>query len=135
MGPEALMDTVDKKVRSRIMSSIKSVSELERRAAKRLSKLVGCRLRHQPMGIEGRPDFANKARMVCIFVHGCFWHQPCPLGCSKMPKSRRAFWRRKFARNAERHRESVDALREAGWEVWTIWEHDLKMVSYSRELR
>lgn len=118
------MDTVSAETRSRMMSSVRSVSGVERRAASGAAKIAGCRLRHQPKGVFGRPDFANKARRVAVFVHGCFWHQPCPRRCRSLPKNNMAFWRRKLSRNRERHREAVRGLRSAGWVVWTLWEHD-----------
>ena len=39
-----------------------------------------------------------------------------------MPKSRLDFWEPKLQRNVERDRLNQDALKEAGWRVFTIWE-------------
>ena len=41
---------------------------------------------------------------------------------STTPKSNRAFWTLKFARNIARDRASVKALRELGFAVAIIWE-------------
>lgn len=119
------MDSLTKAQRSRLMSRIRSVSEMERRARPLATNRAGVPLRHQPKGIVGKPDYANKARKVAVFVHGCFWHQPCPRKCSKVPGTRSAFWRKKFRRNAERHVEAVKALRREGYKVITVWEHDV----------
>lgn len=117
------MDTLSKKKRSELMSKIRSVSAMERNAKKFVSKKAGIRLRHQPKGIHGRPDFANKSRKVAVFLNGCFFHQPCPRRCSKVPKTNRAFWRKKFMRNAERQKEVKSVLRRQGWKILTYWEH------------
>jgi len=39
-----------------------------------------------------------------------------------MPKTRVEFWQEKFDRNVERdHRKEME-LRDAGWDVLTVWE-------------
>lgn len=120
------MDTMTVERRSSLMSRIRSVSAVERRAKALAEFRAGCRLTHQPKGVHGRPDYASKKMKVALFMHGCFWHQPCPLGCSRAPKSNAAFWERKFARNRARHEEVVGRLVADGWKVITIWEHEVK---------
>ena len=39
-----------------------------------------------------------------------------------MPKSNRAFWKKKFELNQARDARKEAALREAGWSVEVIWE-------------
>lgn len=39
-----------------------------------------------------------------------------------MPKSREAFWSEKFAKNVIRDARNFDLLREAGWQVFVVWE-------------
>ena len=41
-----------------------------------------------------------------------------------MPKSNVEFWTRKLARNEERDAETEHALRENGWAVIRVWEHE-----------
>ena len=60
---------------------------------------------------------------VLIFVDGCFWHG-CPKH-SNMPATNREFWERKFAANKMRDRLVTRALRQRGWRVLRIWEHEL----------
>lgn len=43
-----------------------------------------------------------------------------------MPKMRVEFWRDKFDRNVERDNRKERQLREAGWDVLTIWECETK---------
>ena len=71
-----------------------------------------------------RPDFVFPKQRVAVFVDGCFWH-----GCPKhatQPKNNRAFWRKKLAGNQARDQLVNRMLRQAGWRVVRIWEHELQ---------
>jgi DNA mismatch endonuclease (patch repair protein) len=52
-----------------------------------------------------------------------------------MPAGNRAFWKAKLARNTERDRTVTRALRQAGWTVLRIWEHDLAPKHWLRVAR
>lgn len=71
-----------------------------------------------------RPDFTFLRERVVIFVDGCFWHC-CPKH-SNMPAQNRAFWREKLTGNRTRDRLVMRMLRESGWRVIRIWEHELR---------
>ena len=73
----------------------------------------------------GHPDVAYPGRKIALFVHGCFWHR-CPICNLPTPKRNAAYWEAKFQRNRERDERVEEALRDEGWSVVTIWEHDLK---------
>lgn len=117
------MDHLTPKERSSLMSKIGAVSRMERNARRHATKVAGVRLRHQPKGLHGRPDYANKRKGVVVFVDGCFWHK-CPRHW-RPPKTNVAFWLRKVAMNAARRRKVAKALREAGYRVVRIWEHEV----------
>lgn len=76
--------------------------------------------------LPGKPDLVLPKHRTVIFVHGCFWHghEHCP--AFRMPKSRRAWWKRKILGNRERDLRSENAVRELGWNVVIIWECALK---------
>ncbi|MCI0386477.1 very short patch repair endonuclease [Streptomyces sp. CNQ085] len=63
----------------------------------------------------------TKAR-VAVFVDGCYWHG-CPDHYRPANKGA-AFWREKIAGNQARDAETNEVLREAGWLVIRIWEHE-----------
>ncbi|MDE0153240.1 MAG: very short patch repair endonuclease [Gammaproteobacteria bacterium] len=88
---------------------------------RRLLHRQGYRFRLYAKDLPGRPDIVFRSRRKVIFVHGCFWHRH--EGCKKasMPKTRIAYWRRKFEANRKRDSESVLALEEMGWKVMVIW--------------
>lgn len=73
--------------------------------------------------LPGRPDIVFPRNKLAIFIDGCFWH-----GCRKhavMPKTNRAFWRKKLSRNMQRDREVNHQLRKMGWRVVRLWEHQV----------
>ena len=71
-----------------------------------------------------RPDFIFPKLRLAVFVDGCFWHG-CPRHATQ-PKSNRAFWKNKFARNLARDKLVNRTLRREGWRVIRIWECALK---------
>ena len=75
--------------------------------------------------LPGDPDFIYRRSKLAVFVHGCFWHR-CPIDHLPLPKTHRAFWRRKFERNVERDRLNREELEAMGWRVMEIWEHEVK---------
>ena len=55
-------------------------------------------------------------------MDGCFWHS-CPDHGSR-PAARQEWWADKLARTVQRDRETDEALRDEGWTVLRIWEHE-----------
>ncbi len=78
--------------------------------------------RHQKL--EGRPDFVFRADKVAVFVDGCFWHG-CPR-CYRAPSSNEEYWSQKRKRNKKRDKIVGKILRERGWGVVRVWEHELR---------
>jgi len=76
-----------------------------------------------PPNMPGNPDLIMPARRVAIFVDGCFWHG-CP-SCGHIPKTNKAYWRAKIARNKKRDRKSTRELKALGYRVVRIWECQL----------
>ncbi|HET9258404.1 MAG TPA: very short patch repair endonuclease, partial [Pseudonocardiaceae bacterium] len=73
-------------------------------------------------GVRVRPDIVFTARKVAVFVDGCFWHV-CPEH-GRQPTTNEWYWTPKLRRNIERDRQADAALREAGWLVVRVWEHE-----------
>jgi DNA mismatch endonuclease (patch repair protein) len=69
-----------------------------------------------------RADLTFPLHRVAVFVDGCFWHG-CPEHKTE-PKMNRAWWAAKLARNVERDKETDAYLRDIGWTVLRIWEHE-----------
>jgi DNA mismatch endonuclease (patch repair protein) len=74
--------------------------------------------------LPGRPDVVFLKARLAVFVDGCFWHQ-CR-GCKiPVPRSNRAYWAPKLARNIARDRRNNVQLRALGWSVLHLWEHQV----------
>lgn len=68
-----------------------------------------------------RADVVFRRARVAVFVDGCFWH-----GCPEhgtWPKANEQFWRAKILANMERDANTNDRLRDRGWVVIRVWEH------------
>lgn len=119
-----MADVFTKAKRSEVMSRIRSSGNKETELAMiklfRKHKITGWR-RNYPLF--GKPDFTFPQQKVVVFVDGCFWHG-CPKH-SNMPRNNRAFWKRKLDSNKARDRKVNRMLRQKGWKVIRIWEHDL----------
>jgi DNA mismatch endonuclease, patch repair protein len=120
-----MADTISKEERSRIMARVRSrdnrSTELQLIALLRKGGITGWS-RHAP--ITGKPDVVFREFRLAIFIDGCFWH-----GCSehlRLPKTNSAYWRAKILKNMARDRDASKTLRNKGWVVLRIWEHELK---------
>jgi DNA mismatch endonuclease (patch repair protein) len=82
---------------------------------------AGYRFRLHLQSLPGAPDVVLRRHRTVIFIHGCFWHQHrCLKG--RVPRTNRAYWLPKLARNKRRDARSRRALRKLGWRVIVIWE-------------
>jgi DNA mismatch endonuclease, patch repair protein len=67
-------------------------------------------------------DIVFPRERVAVAVDGCLWH-----GCPEHGMRARtnvAYWTAKIARNVARDERNREALREAGWELVRVWEHE-----------
>jgi len=106
---------------ARVRSTGNASTEQRMVAIFRAARITGWR-RHLPL--PGKPDFAFPKAKVVVFVDGCFWHG-CPR-CYRAPKQNAPYWTAKVARNKERDRRQARELRQKGWRVLRLWEHQLK---------
>jgi DNA mismatch endonuclease (patch repair protein) len=85
----------------------------------------GFRYRLHDRSLPGTPDMVFPRYQAVVFVHGCFWHGH---GCALfvVPSTNREFWLGKIGGNRERDTRALDALRAAGWRVFTVWECALR---------
>ena len=93
---------------------------------KRMHNLLkGHKIKHKMHPkIEGSPDIIIKGQNKAVFLQGCFWHK-CPR-CYTEPKSRKDYWIPKIQKNAQRDKISRKILKDKGFSVVSIWEHDIK---------
>ena len=115
------MDTVDKRTRSRIMSSVGQKDTGPETLLRSALHRAGLRYRLHDKSLPGCPDLVFSRYQAVIFVHGCYWHSH---GCYKftVPKSNREFWEDKFRANRERDERNINLLCQRGWRLMVVWE-------------
>ncbi len=120
-----MTDIVDKKTRSRMMSSIRGKDTKPEMTLRRALHARGFRFRLHVRDLPGRPDLVFPKFRAVVFVHGCFWHRHpgCPRATT--PATRVEFWLEKFRANVSRDRRNSERLKESGWRVHTVWECEL----------
>ncbi len=117
------MDNLTKDQRSFNMSRIRSQWTTPERVIH--NRLKGRKIKHKMHPkLEGCPDLILKDKKTAVFIHGCFWHK-CPK-CYRKPKSNETYWMPKIKTNVKRDRKNSAVLKNEGWNVVVIWEHELK---------
>jgi DNA mismatch endonuclease (patch repair protein) len=129
-----MIDIMSPDRRSALMGRIRGTDTRPELFLRRMLHKFGYRYRLHQRELPGRPDIVFRGRRTVIFVHGCFWHRH---GCSRayVPKSRRAFWRKKFERNVQRDQENQSRLAAEGWRVLVVWECELDSPKLEARLR
>lgn len=87
---------------------------------------LGYRFRLHRKDLPGKPDIVLSKYRLCIFVHGCFWHQHPGCKRATIPVNNHEFWIQKFADNARRDANAVKELNALGWNVLKVWECQTK---------
>lgn len=89
-------------------------SELHRR---------GLRFRKHVKDLPGKPDVVFTKTKVAVFIDGDFWHgYRFPAWEHKVSD----FWKKKISKSRERDTKSHRKLRDMGWTVIRLWQHDLE---------
>ena len=117
-------DKFSKETRSLIMSKIRSKNT-------KAEIKVFCELRKRGIyfqkhykRVAGNPDIALPRKKKAVFIDGDFWHGHKFAELKKrLPKK---YWLNKIENNVTRDEKINEQLREIGWEVLRIWEHDIK---------
>lgn len=112
--------------RSEIMRAVKARDTKPELRIRKALFAKGFRYRLNDRRLPGSPDLVFPKHGAVLFVHGCFWHgHDCARG-RRRPKTNAAYWREKIARNKERDKRAIAALRRLGWRVKISWECDLQ---------
>ena len=70
-----------------------------------------------------RADIVFLSAKVCVFVDGCYWHG-CPDHFS-LPQTNKEWWEEKIEGNVRRDARQSRELRQRGWTVLRVWEHEI----------
>lgn len=117
-----MVDHLTPERRSWNMSRIRSKDTNPEISVRSVVHRMGLRFRLGGRGLPGRPDLVLPRHKVVIFVHGCFWHRHTKCKYAYNPKSRKAFWNRKFDQNVSRDNSNIRELKKRGWKVCVVWE-------------
>jgi DNA mismatch endonuclease, patch repair protein len=93
---------------------------------------IGGWVKH-PSHVRGRPDFYFPDQRLAVFVDGCFWHA-CPRCRRRTPATRADFWFAKIDENRRRDNRVRRRLRQEGFHVIRVWEHEISTLTWLRRL-
>lgn len=116
------MDKLTTTQRSINMAAVRGKNTTPELSVRRMLHSMGFRFRLHRKELPGKPDIVLPKFRLCIFVHGCFWHQHPGCKRATIPKTRKEFWQTKFERNKKRDKLVRKALNKLGWHVLIIWE-------------
>ncbi len=117
-----MTDVLTPEQRSRCMAAIRSKHTKPEIAVRSLLDALKVKYELHRTDLPGKPDIVLTRRKKIIFVHGCFWHvHRCRYGKVK-PAENWRFWRDKRQETRRRDKRNRLALRNAGWDVLTVWE-------------
>lgn len=120
-----MVDIVDQKTRSRMMSGIKGKDTKPEVLLRKALHAAGFRFRLHRKDLPGVPDIVLPKYRAVILINGCFWHgHDCRL--FKWPQTRPEFWRKKIEGNMARDQKNLSALKKLGWRVCILWECEQK---------
>ena len=120
------MDKFTTAERSGFMSKVHGKNTSPELRVRRALHALGYRFRLHRKDLPGKPDIVLTKYKLCIFVHGCFWHQHPGCKRATIPVNNREFWIKKFTDNARRDENAVTELTLLGWNVLRIWECQTK---------
>jgi DNA mismatch endonuclease, patch repair protein len=125
-----MADSISKEERSALMAKVRSTGNrsTEGRVEAALKRACIKGWEKHPRDIPGCPDFYFPKATLAVFVDGCFWHA-CPR-CGRLPSSNAKYWIPKIDSNRRRDNRTRRQLRELGFHVMRVWEHEVKNGSW-----
>ena len=121
-----MVDVVDAKTRSRMMSGIRGRNTKPEILIRSMLHQQGFRFRLHIGNLPGKPDIVLAKYNTVIFVHGCFWHQHKKCIDGRIPSSNKEYWRKKLELNIERDRKNMRQLHNQNWKVVVVWECEIE---------
>jgi DNA mismatch endonuclease (patch repair protein) len=128
------MDIYSRQKRSEIMSGIRTANTKPEMVVRQTLHKLGYRFRLHRKDLPGSPDIVLPRHQTVIFVHGCFWHHHTGCLKSKLPTTNVEFWTDKIMTNVRRDRRVTTELKKSGWQVFVIWECEVKNEKFSEKI-
>ena len=73
--------------------------------------------------VTGKPDIALPRSKKAVFIDGDFWHGR---DYSRRKDTLPDYWKLKIKNNINRDKISRKKLKDEGWAILRVWEHDLE---------
>lgn len=112
--------------RSQLMRKIKSKNTKAELILRKKLWHLGYRYRLNVASLPGKPDIVLKQKGLVIFVDGEFWHGYNWRKKKPKIKANKDYWIKKIERNMQRDKLNDAALRDLGYSVLHLWEHQIK---------
>jgi DNA mismatch endonuclease (patch repair protein) len=120
-------DIFSKKKRSEVMSKIRGSNTSIEKIVFSFLRSRGVYFQKHYNRANGCPDIALPRKKIAVFIDGDFWHgYKFKEKKERLLASQQHYWINKIERNIARDRKTRKSLKEAGWKVLRIWEHQLK---------
>lgn len=129
-----MADIKSKEARSYNMSQIKSKGTKPEEKVRKYLFFRGFRYRKNDRRLPGCPDIVLPRYRTVIFVNGCFWHRHPGCKYATTPQNNHDFWQNKFEKNVLNDLKHNEELEQAGWNVITIWECELKGLRFQESM-
>ena len=121
-----MVDILTKSQRQFCMSHNKGKDTTPEVFVRKLTYSLGYHYRLHRRDLPGCPDMVFPGKKKLIFINGCYWHRHnCKKGRS-IPETRKLFWQAKFKQTIERDKRNQKALKKLGWQIFVVWECQLK---------
>lgn len=126
-----MTDKFDKGTRSKIMASIKGKDTSPEKLVFRYLRQQNVYFQKHYTRVIGSPDIALPRKKRAVFIDGEFWHG---YTLERRKNDLPMYWSQKIIRNVKRDREFRKRLKDDGWQVMRVWEHELNKKAREKTL-
>jgi DNA mismatch endonuclease, patch repair protein len=124
-------DTMSAATRSAVMARIRGTNTGPERLVTEFLVNSGIAFEQHVRELPGSPDFVLRQTRIAVFVDGDFWHGwRFPLWKAKLTQG----WQEKIAATRRRDQRNFRRLRQMGWRVIRVWEHQIEQ-DFQRAMR
>ena len=109
------------------MSQIKGKNTKPEMMVRKFLFAKGFRYKLHDKKLPGKLDLVLPKLKAVLFIHGLFWHGHENSKYFVVPKTRTDWWLKNINRNKHLDEEKLLNLKQKGWNVFTIFECELKV--------